>query len=285
LGAASPLNRPIAVWDTALEMGPDVEPVSTPADPAIVSARAVRLATGAFAPFSRVVVRTVAVIVVSIAAGVIAGFVAPEPVVGTLVSLTILVAAGVVVWWPLTDPAFSGASELFFDHDCHERAEWKAETGTPMPRGLKGAKQWLLANPIGPGRASMLLPLGRLGEADRAIEAMDPKTPEDAFGIEILRATRILYAGGRPDLGPLHATWRSLPDVRERRHRRECLALLDAEIAFDTGGDPIATLATARQEIDGVYWTMRTPWLLAKWLSLALLAIVSATFIVPTALG
>jgi hypothetical protein len=174
------------------------------------------------------------------------------------------VIASLIVWRPFRSAEFAAAAELISDHDCHERAEWKAETGTSMPRGLRAAKLWLLAHPTGPGRASLLLPLGRLEEADAAIGAIKTTTPEGEFGVEILRQTRALLVGATPDLSRLHDTWRGLPDPRERRHRRECLALLDAQIAVDAGRDPITELATARREIDDVYWTMRMPWLLAK---------------------
>jgi hypothetical protein len=119
----------------------------------------------------------------------------------------------------------------------------------------------------------MLLSLGRLTEADAAIAAIEPRTPEEAFGVEIDRKTREHLAGDRPDLAALHGLWRSLPDPRERRHRRECLAVLDAAITVADGGDPWPLLAQARAEIGEVHRSMRMPWLVAKWAAYQLLAI------------
>jgi len=117
----------------------------------------------------------------------------------------------------------------------------------------------------------MLLRVGRLAEADAAIASIEPDTPEEAFGVEILRKTREQIAGERPDLSALHASWRSLPDPRERRHQRECLALLDALIAVAERRDPWPLLAQARAEIGEVHRSMRMPWLAARWAAYQLL--------------
>jgi hypothetical protein len=68
-----------------------------------------------------------------------------------------------------------------------------------------------------------------------------------------------------------------LPDERERRHQRECLSILEAQVDVDEGRDPMPALATARHEVGEVYRTMRAPWLVAKWLSVVVLAIAAAT--------
>jgi hypothetical protein len=190
---------------------------------------------------------------------------------GVGLSLVVASAVAVVSWVPFVDPRFRRAAELFYDHNCHELAEWKAKSGTPMPRGIKGVERWVAANPGAPGSASLLVLLGRLDEADEAIARIEPKTPEEAFSVEITRQTRALAAGTLPDTGPLHAAWRKLPDVRERRHRRECLAFLDAQIAVEQGRDPLVEMARGREEIDGVHWTFRAPSLMAKWAAMALL--------------
>ena len=208
-----------------------------------------------------------------------------SPYVGTGVGLAASLVAALAAWIPFIDPEFRGAAELFYDHDCHERAEWKAETGTSMPRGMKAVDRWLAAHPTGPGRASLLLPAGRLEEADQAIAAIIPKSPEEAFSVDILRQTRTLLLGGTLDLGPLQHGWRSLPDLRERRHRRECLALLEAQVAVDHQQNPIPVLAVARREIGEVYWSMRAPWLMAKWFALALAMVATATVIAYALIG
>ena len=130
-------------------------------------------------------------------------------------------------------------------------------------------RRWLLAHPVGPGRASILLRMGQLEEAAQAIEAIESSTPEEAFGVDILRQTRILLTGQTPDLSGLHGSWRSLPDPRERRHRRECLALLDAQIAVDRGENPVPPLALARVDLGEVHPSMRAPRLLARTMLIA----------------
>jgi hypothetical protein len=254
-------------------------------DPAVVQARAVRLSTGVVAPFSATFKSLARGFGASAGLGLIVGLISREPIVGAGVGLLLSLASVLVIWRPFTGAPFMRAAELYYDHDCHERAEWRAETGTPMPRGLKAFDAWLTANPAAPERASLLLPLGRLGEADSAIDAMEPATPGDTFGVEILRKTRMMLAGERPDLKPLHETWPSLPDPRERRHKRECLALLDAQLAVDDGRDPIDVLATARGEIDGVHWEMRAPALMAKWSVLAVLLVGATTLITAALVG
>jgi hypothetical protein len=172
----------------------------------------------------------------------------------------------VITLWPYADRRFRLAAELFSDHNCHERAEWKEKTGTRMPFGLKAAERWLAANPNARGRAYLLLPLGRVAEADQLIAGFTPATPDEAFGVELLRETRTLLLGGTPDTDRLRASLATLPDPRERRHRRECIAILDAQAAVAAGGDPMAVLAAAREEIDAVYWRYRTGWALGIFL-------------------
>jgi hypothetical protein len=250
------------------------------ADPAIVQARAARLATGVVGPIATMNKRMLLGFAVAIVIGFLVGIASREPLVGAAVGFNLLLIGGLVAWWPFFDPTFRGATELFHDHDCHERADWKAKTGTTLPRGLKACETWLAIHPNAPGRASLLLPLGRLDEADQAIDAMRPTSPEDEFAVEILRQTRLLYAGDTPDLTPMHVAWRALPNARERRHRRECLALLDAQVAVDLGADPMAVMAVAREEVDEVHWTMRAPWFIAKWFVLGLLCLVTSALAV-----
>jgi hypothetical protein len=202
-----------------------------------------------------------------------------SPALGALVGAGVMAVTTAVAWRPLLRPDIRAAIELMSDHDCHESAEWRRETGTRVPIGVASMERWLTAHPSGPGRASILLRLGRLNEADRAIDAILPKTPEEAFGVEILRATRLLFAGQRPDVSPLRASWPSLPDPRERRHRRECLALLESQIAAADQHDPIPILASARREIEAVHPSMRIERLIVRWLVPGVALIVVASVV------
>jgi hypothetical protein len=210
---------------------------------------------------------------------VLGGFVAiltRQPVLAVGVTLLAALASAAFFFRPALDRPFRRAMELFYDHLCHERWEWKQETGVAMPSTPARMRQWLLAHPTGPGRASILLAVGRLDDAERAIDEIRPATPEEAYGVDILRAQRTLFGGAIPDVTGLHASWRGLPDPRERRHRRECLAVLDAMIAADRGADPIPVLAAARDDIPEVHPSMRASRLLARWIGIPTTAAAAA---------
>jgi hypothetical protein len=252
-------------------------------EPSIVEARAARLVAGVLAPLTRMARLTIFAFGLATVAGLLAGLWTRQPIVCAVVGLDVALLGALVAWWPCFDPWIRDAIEVVYDHDHLERAQWKAETGTSLPRGIRAARRWLAKHPEGPGRASMLLRVGRLEEADRAMAATVPGTPEAAFDLEILRRTRTLYAGGDPDLAPLHDAWPSLPDPRARRHRRECLGLLDAQLAVAHGRDALPLLAATRAEIGAIDRSVRAPWLLMRWSILALLLIGSATlFVVVT---
>jgi hypothetical protein len=193
-----------------------------------------------------------------------------SPIAGALAGLGLSVVAALVAWRPFLDPKMRAAAELYYDHDCHERWEWKADHGKAPPRNRAGYEAWLEANPAGHDAAAILLVFGRLADADAVIAATTPRSPEEAYSLDVLRQERVLLAGGKPDLASLHAAWRSLPDPAERRHRRQCLALLEAKVAVADGGDPLAVLAEARQESGDVHRSMRLPRMLARWFGLAL---------------
>jgi hypothetical protein len=179
-------------------------------------------------------------------------------------------------WWDLRDPDLRAALELLSDHECHERAAWRAETGTPMPRRVPAMRSWLTDHPTGPGRASVLLALGRLDAALAEVESTSPKGPDEAFGFEIVRETASLYRRGRPDLDRLRRLWADLPEGREKRHRRECLALVESGVAAVDGGNAVAVLAAARQEIE-VHPSMQIERLLARWALVPLVLVIAAT--------
>lgn len=236
--------------------------------------RSARLAALTFARFRNLYrLTSVGFILGTFIAGLLANY-GRSPVLGVAAGVAITGACALLAWRPLLDPDLRGAVELINDHNCHEGAEWRNETGTKVPIGVAAMERWLASHPTGPGRASVLLRLGRLEAADRAIAEMNPTTPEEAFGVEILRETRTFLAGRRPDLSRLQASWGSLPDPRERRHRRECLALLEAEVAAADRLDPILPLAVARREIGEVHGSMQMGRVLARWLVFGLVLVV-----------
>jgi hypothetical protein len=247
-------------------------------DPAKVRARVLRLATGVVGPFAKMARRLMIGFGLASLAGLVVGLATRQPLLAAVVAFDLSLLAALFAWWPFFDPTFRAAAELFYDHDARERAEWQAQTGTPLPRGFKASEKWLNENPTGPGRATLLLVVGRVEEADRAIEAIETDTPLRSFDGALLRQTRRLLTGDAPDIGLLSDLRRSIPDPRVRSHRRECIALLDAEVAVDDGRDPIEVLADARQEIE-IPRAMRIPWLLARWSLIALLLIGTATLV------
>ena len=244
-----------------------------------VRALGARLGTGMYGPINRAYRLSAIGAALGAALALALGLMAHDPLRAGLAGLALALVAFAVGWWPISDPDLRAALELVSDHDCHERAQWQRETGTSVPRGVTAMRRWLVAHPSGPGRASVLLRMGQLEEADQAIEAIEPSTPEEAFSVDILRQTRILLAGETPDPSALHASWRVLPDPRERRHRRECLALLDAQIAVAGGGDPVPALALARREIEGVHPSMRAPRLVGRLLLIAASGIAVAAIV------
>ena len=202
-----------------------------------------------------------------------------SPLIGALSGLGAAVAIGAIGLLPFASAGLRGALELINDHNTHERAEWRAETGTRSPRGIRRQEEWLIDHPVGPGRASVLLTLGRLAEADEAIAQIEPATPEQRFDVDILRETSRLLAGQRPALDAMASSWRALPDPIERRHRRECLALLGALVAVADRQDPIPILAATRREIGEVPASMQVGRIVARWAAAGAAIIVGAAVV------
>jgi hypothetical protein len=242
-------------------------------DAHVVRRRAEKVGADLIQPLSNSMRTTLLAAVLAVIAGIAVGLVARQPVLAGLTAAVITAVGAALAWAWLLDPKRRAGLELLFDHDCHERWEWKQDTGTNLPRNAKGARVWLEDHPTGDGRAALLVRLGRLVEADAAIAAIEPQSPETAFAVEILRKSREQMAGDPPDLSALYASWRSLPDPRERRHQRECLAVLDALIAVAEHRDPWPLLAQARAEIGEVHRSMRMPWLAARWAAYQLLIV------------
>ena len=107
---------------------------------------------------------------------------------------------------------------------------------------------------------------------------------DERFAIDILRQTRHLLDGHRADLGLFQVSWRSLTDPVERRHRRECLALLEAMVAVAGHDDPVAPMAKARREIGEVDPWARSERLFVRWLAVGA-AIIAAAALLGSAIG
>lgn len=197
------------------------------------------------------------------------GLLTGDRLLAVALGLVVMLVGFALAWLPLLDRRFRLAKEVFEDHNCHEAADWKKRTGTKMPQGLKQIEQWLTLHPNTRGRVALLLPMGRLAEADAAIAAYVPESQEDAFGVELLRETRTLLTGGDPDIDRLNALWLDLPNDRERRHRRECLAFLEAQAAVAKGTDPVVPLEQARNEVAEVYWRYKTAWFVLVFFAFA----------------
>jgi hypothetical protein len=244
-----------------------------------VRSRFWRLQAGLTRPF----VRSFRVLLIALAFGaglaVVVTAASRSPLIGAMSGLAAAALVGALGLLPFTSPGLRGALELINDHHAHEQAEWRAETGTKIPVGIRRQEQWLVDHPAGPGRATVLLALGRLTEADEAIGQLEPATPQEQFGVEILRETSRLLAGQRPALGALAESWKALPDPIERRHRRECLALLEALVAVADHQDPTAVLAAARREVGEVSSSMRLQRILGRWAAVGAGVIVVAAFV------
>lgn len=214
--------------------------------------------------------------------GLIAGLIfaiagLPALAIGTA---TVAVAAELLGWtWLLTADG-RAALELMIDHDLYVGRMWRQRRGDKMPRTAKAVRAWLDAHPGDPDRAGLLLRLGRLAEVDEAIAAATPDTPEEAFALDILRARRVLLGGERPDTGPLHAAWPALRKRAERRHQRECLALLDAEIAAAAGEDALPIFVAARRQATLISSSSRVWRLGLNWLWVNLMLVVMPVIVV-----
>lgn len=249
---------------------------TTDEDPEVVRRRAERLVRDLYAPLTRSSIVYGIALMLAAGLGTAIGVALDEPIWAAVTAAAIGLTGTLAAWSWLLDRSAREGAELVWDHNCREMAQWKAETGSRYPRSVAAARAWLDAHPGAPGTASILLRLGRLAEADIAIAAATARTPEEAFSLDILRETRVLFAGGRPDLVELHAKWLSLPDGPERRHRRECLALLDADTAVVDGRDPWMVLAVARAEVGDVDPSMRASRSLGRMVAFVLIAAVVA---------
>lgn len=254
LGLLATLRQmePVPTQDRGQQIGDRV-------DETAVRLRVQRLLKPVMGPFRRSALSRNAGFIVAPLTALIVGIASHQPILGGLVGVVAVVLVTLPAWLPYAEPTYRRAAELYFDHERNDRADWLQANGAPEPRSLEEAERWLASHPASyADRASLLLALGRLDEADAAITAIRPVTPGDAVFTEILRQTRLLYLGSIAGLGPLDDEWRALTDPVERHRNRACLAFLHAQLAVDMGRDPVDELAAGRADLASVDSSVRT---------------------------
>jgi hypothetical protein len=231
------------------------------ADERVARERVLRFARELHGPTVASYRRQLRTIILAVMVGIFVVVVTRQVLLAVLTTAAVAVAGSVFSWSWLRRAEDRRVFEILRDHDDYERVEWKADNdGTARPRGPDASQRWLDANAGRPGTAVVLADLGRLDAARAALEAEEETGPEDAFSREVDRRFLELYAGGRPDTSDLHDRWTTLPDGTKRRHVRECLALLEAEVAIADGRDPWPVVAAAGPEIGAVAPSMTTGW-------------------------
>ena len=133
-------------------------------------------------------------------------------------------------------------------------------------------RSWLERNPSSPGRASILLALGRFDEADRAIETTPVESATDAFDREILRQTSAIFRGRPIALAEAERLRAEIADAAERRDRAQCVITLVALAAVDRGEDPVPILASGLERFGEGAWWRRPRRFLLRALALPLVA-------------
>jgi hypothetical protein len=238
-----------------------VGPAADEADERDARDRAMRLSRALRGPTIasyRLQLRTV---IVAVMAGIVVVLVTRQVPLAVLTTAVLTPAGSVVAWSWLRRPEDRRVFEILRDHDDFERVEWKERhDGAARPRGPDASRKWLDANAGKPGAGVVLADLGRLDAARAAFDAEQDSGPEDAFAREVNRRFVDLYGGARLDTSDLHERLAALPDGVQRRHVRECLAILDAETAIADGREPWPVIAAAGPEIGAVSPSMTTGW-------------------------
>ena len=228
-------------------------PAGAEADERDARDRAMRLTRALHGPTIasyRLQLRTV---IVAVMTGIFVALVTRQVTLAVLITAVLAPAGSIVAWSWLRRAEDRRVFEILRDHDDYERVEWKERNdGTSRPRGPDAARKWLDANPGKPGAGVVLADLGRLDAARAAFDAEEDTGPEDAFTRDVNRRFVDLYGGARPDTADLHERWTRLPEGVKRRHVRECLALLDAQVAIVDGREPWPVIAAAGPEIGAV---------------------------------
>ena len=192
-----------------------------------------------------ILIPTIGLPVEALAGGVVL-LTTPDPLAPALVAFGVGAVFAFMALAPLLDPIRRGAFATTFDHVMREQQQWKVDTGTGIPRTRRAMRTWLERHPDAPERGALFLILGRLDEADAAIEALPTRTDVDRFERELLRQTAVLYRGGQAvDLSELKRLRAVIRDPTAQRDRAQCIAALEAYVAADAGGDPLPPLAAA----------------------------------------
>ncbi len=236
-------------------------PAGADADERAVRDRSMRLAVAMRGPTVasyRLQLRTV---IVAVMAGIVVVLVTRQVFPAVLATAVLATVGSVIAWAWLRRADDRRVFEILRDHDDSERIEWKAtHDGSARPRGIKACQRWLDEHAGEPGTGVVLADLGRIDAARVAYDAEEDTGPEDDFTREVNRRFLELSAGARPDISDLHDRWVALPDGRKRRNVRECLALLEAQVAIVDGREPWPAIAAAGPEIGAVSPSMTTGW-------------------------
>ena len=164
-----------------------------------------------------------------------------------------------------------------------EMDRFHKRTGGPVPTNPDDIDRWLATTPSTPAtqtsRIEVLAFVGRYTEARAELEALQPRTREDAFEAASLRQYIDWLESGVSDTTDLRAATAALaPGSLARRMGDVNLALADARVGF-IQRDP--TWSTALQHVRPTLGraptmiTIRDTWLKLAGISFALAAIVS----------
>jgi hypothetical protein len=212
------------------------------------------------APARRLNALGLAVVVLAVIAGVLLHTYGLSAVVAVAVAVVILLVGVGALWLRFLANPVAPAYEALLHHSLIERAAWRRETGTVMPRSRAAAAAWLrrYPEPSDPTpadllrRATLLMRTGALDQAGIALRRIRPETPSDRFVVLLEMATLDTLEGRRVDLQPIREAYLAIDEKAERRLRRICLGSLEAHIAMAEGADPWPPLLAARADIDRV---------------------------------
>ena len=111
-----------------------------------------------------------------------------------------------------------------------------------------------------------------------------PPARRRAYGLPPRLSVGRRVSGFRPPVAELHEAWRGLGYSIERRHLRECLAMLEASIATAADEEAWPILAAARREIDLIRPGSRITRLAFVWLVFNVVAVLLPVWYLPSAI-
>ena len=211
-------------------------------------------------PARRLNLAGLAVLLAATVAGSLAVLLGANRVVAATLPVVIIVGGIGWLWVRFLESPRAAAAEALLHHDLIERARWRLRTGSSPPRSRAAAVRWLARNPepAAPyaadlaGRAELLAWIGDSPSASRTLNRIRPESPADRFDHLVARANLDVLDGRAPDLRPIQEALIQLDERDERRHRRVCLALVEARLAVADGTDPWAPICAARKDMDRV---------------------------------